>query len=80
MGLLKCLTAGDDFELTSFSDDLAPPYAILSHTWTEAQEVTYIELVAGTSKDKTGYDKICFCSKRAAADSLEYFWVDTHRF
>ncbi|KAF2178068.1 HET-domain-containing protein [Zopfia rhizophila CBS 207.26] len=75
MRLLKRLPGGD-FELISFDDD-PPPYAILSHTWTEGQEVTYHELVAGTSKDKTGYAKICFCGGRAAADGLQYFWVDT---
>jgi hypothetical protein len=77
MRLLKCLPTGDGFELTSFSDDCAPPYAILSHTWTDGQEVTYTELLAGTGADKRGYAKIRFCGERASADSLEYFWVDT---
>lgn len=67
----------DDFQLVSFNNDDVPPYAILSHTWTEGQEVTYNELVAGTRKDKSGYDKIRFCGRRAEADSLQYFWVDT---
>jgi hypothetical protein len=75
MRLLKRLPGGD-LELTSFNDN-PPPYAILSHTWTEGQEVTYNELVAGTGKDKTGYDKIRFCGERAATDGLQYFWVDT---
>jgi hypothetical protein len=78
MRLLKSLLAsGGGFELTSFSDDLAPPYAILSHTWTDGQEVTYNELLAGAGADKPGYAKIRFCGERAAADGLEYFWVDT---
>ncbi|KAF2806216.1 kinesin light chain 1 [Mytilinidion resinicola] len=76
MRLLKRLLGGD-FELISFKDDDLPPYAILSHTWTEGQEVTYNELVAGTGKDKTGYAKIRFCGRRAAAHGLQYFWVDT---
>ncbi|KAH7061027.1 kinesin light chain 1, partial [Paraphoma chrysanthemicola] len=76
MRLLEHLSSGD-FEVTSFNDENPPPYAILSHTWTEGQEVTYNELVAGTGKDKTGYDKIRFCGGRAAADGLQYFWVDT---
>ena len=75
--LLKCLPGDGGFELTSFSDDLAPPYAILSHTWIDGQEVTYNEWVAGTGTDKRGYAKIRFCGERAAADRLEYFWVDT---
>jgi len=76
MRLLKRLPNGD-FELTSFGDDNPPPYAILSHTWTDGQEVTYGELVARRGKDKTGYAKIRFCGERAAQDGLEYFWVDT---
>jgi hypothetical protein len=76
MRLLKH-SLGGDFELVTFNDDDPPPYAILSHTWTEGQEVTYDELKTGTGKHKTGYDKIRFCGKRAAVDGLEYFWVDT---
>jgi hypothetical protein len=76
MRLLRRVPGGD-FELVSFDDKSPPPYAILSHTWTENQEVTFDELVAGTGKDKTGYAKICFCSKQAALDDLEFFWVDT---
>jgi hypothetical protein len=75
MRLLK-RSLRDDFHLISFDDDV-PPYAILSHTWAEGQEVTYNELVTGTGKDKIGYDKIRFCGRQAAADGLEYFWVDT---
>ncbi|KAH8813211.1 kinesin light chain 1, partial [Xylogone sp. PMI_703] len=74
--LLKRLPNGD-LELVLFNDDNPPPYAILSHTWTEGQEVTYNELVSGTGKDKTGYDKIRFCVDRAAEDGLQYSWVDT---
>ncbi|KAH8593045.1 kinesin light chain 1 [Bisporella sp. PMI_857] len=76
MRLLKRLSGGD-FELISFNDDDSPPYATLSHTWTEGQEVTYNELVASTGKDKTGYAKIRFCVDKAAEDGLEYSWVDT---
>ena len=76
MRLLKRLPGGG-FDLVSFDSDDLPRYAILSHTWTEGQEVTYNELVAGGGKEKTGYAKISFCSERAAADDLEYFWVDT---
>jgi hypothetical protein len=76
MRLLKrSLTGG--YELVSFNDDDVPPYAILSHTWTDGQEVTYGELVARTGKEKTGYAKISFCEERAAKDNLQYIWVDT---
>jgi hypothetical protein len=76
MRLLKRSLNGD-LELISVDDDYPPPYAILSHTWTDGEEVTYDELVAGTGKHKPGYTKIRFCGERAAQDSLQYFWVDT---
>jgi hypothetical protein len=76
MRLLSCLPDGG-FRLTSFDGDSTPLYAILSHTWTEGQEVTYDELLAGTGAEKDGYAKIGFCGDRAAKDGLEYFWVDT---
>jgi hypothetical protein len=69
--------ASDIFELTNFDDDRLPPYAILSHTWSDGEEVTYDELVAGTGKEKAGYAKLYFCREKAAQDNLEYFWVDT---
>ena len=67
----------DDFELTTFDDESLPPYAILSHTWADNQEVTYDELVTGIGKEKAGYAKLRFCGERAAKDDLKYFWVDT---
>jgi hypothetical protein len=76
MRLLKRLP-NDDFTLVFCDNDKAPPYAILSHTWIEGQEVTYHELVSGVGKDKAGYAKLRFCGERAAADGLEFFWVDT---
>jgi hypothetical protein len=76
MRLLQRLQ-NDVFELTSFDDDHPPPYAILSHTWTEGHEVTYDELLAGASKNKLGYAKLRFCGEQAAADGIQYFWVDT---
>ncbi|KAI9759453.1 MAG: hypothetical protein M1840_003355 [Geoglossum simile] len=58
-------------------DDVTPPYAILSHTWKEGQEITFKDLMDGTGKTKTGYDKIQFCGQQAKRDGLQYFWVDT---
>jgi hypothetical protein len=76
MRLLKRSPKGD-LELISFNDNDLPPYAILSHTWTEGQEVTYNELISGKGKEKSGYVKIRFCVDRAAEDGLQYSWVDT---
>jgi hypothetical protein len=78
MRLLRRGSEGD-LELITFNADDVPPYAILSHTWTEDEEVTFAELVAdaGKSKSKAGYDKIRFCLHEAAEDGLQYSWVDT---
>ncbi|KAH7070789.1 heterokaryon incompatibility protein-domain-containing protein [Paraphoma chrysanthemicola] len=76
MRLLKSSHSGE-FALESFRDDAIPPYAILSHTWTEGQEVDFQEITIGIGKDKPGYRKIQFCQDRATLDGLEYFWVDT---
>jgi hypothetical protein len=77
MRLLKRLAEDDGFELATFDDNSAPSYAILSHTWTAGQEVTYEELLAGEGTNKSGYAKLRFCGERAAADGLDHFWVDT---
>jgi hypothetical protein len=76
MRLLK-RSSNKEFELISVNHNDTPPYAILSHTWKEGQEVSYDELIAGTGKDKAGYAKIRFCGERAAQDGLQHFWVDT---
>jgi hypothetical protein len=55
-----------------------PPYAILSHTWgNDNDELSFRELVDGKGHDKTGWNKIEFCGKKATEDGIEYFWVDT---
>jgi len=77
MRLLE-VKAGEEFSLREFSGNNIPPYAILSHTWgPDGEEVTFRDLVDQTGKDKVGYAKIEFCGRRATADDLKYFWVDT---
>jgi hypothetical protein len=53
-----------------------PIYAILSHTWGK-EEISFQDMEAGADKSKAGWKKIEFCAKQAAADGLEYFWIDT---
>ena len=78
MRLLQCHDTGE-FGLTKdFLDHEAiPPYAILSHTWDDDQEVTFRDLMDGTGRSKSGYDKIKFCRQQAERDGLQFFWVDT---
>ncbi|KAI8939146.1 hypothetical protein NX059_004980 [Plenodomus lindquistii] len=68
-----------EFSLTKefVGDDIIPPYAILSHTWREGEEVTFKDLIDGTGQGKAGHKKIRFCGQQAERDGLQYFWVDT---
>jgi tetratricopeptide (TPR) repeat protein len=67
----------DRLILTDFRRKSIPPYAILSHRWTDSE--TLIEDVSnGNYKQKReGYQKLRFCAKQAAKDGLQYFWIDT---
>jgi len=53
-----------EFHLTKNLPDNAipeiPPYAILSHTWREGEEVLFKDLADGTAKSKPGYAKLQF--------------------
>jgi hypothetical protein len=57
-----------------------PAYAILSHTW-EKEEIIFQDMEVNADRSKTtskaGWRKIRFCADQAAADGLQYFWVDT---
>jgi hypothetical protein len=78
MRLLEWRSDGNGFSLTQDFILEVPPYAILSHTWgTDAEEVTFEDLMNGTGTEKAGYAKIRFCGDQAATDRLQYFWVDT---
>ncbi|KAN0078814.1 hypothetical protein V8E54_005327 [Elaphomyces granulatus] len=76
MRLLKSNNTGE-FSLTKdllVSDDI-PRYAVLSHTWgADTKEVSFKNMMDGTGKRKTGYDKI---REQAGRDGLQYFWIDT---
>jgi hypothetical protein len=66
------------FSLTKDLVGNIPAYAILSHTWGDAdQEVTFKDFVEGSEKSKAGYQKVQFCGEQAARDGYRYFWVDT---
>lgn len=70
----------EGFTLTNpfASNEIIPPYAILSHTWgADAEEVTFNDLINGSAKEKPGYEKIMFCGEQARKDELQYFWIDT---
>ncbi|KAH8668676.1 beta transducin-like protein HET-E2C*4 [Xylariales sp. PMI_506] len=79
MRLLQYDEVNDKFSLTK---DLRganiPSYAILSHTWgSDADEVTFQDVVDGVGQEKAGFEKIRFCARQAKKDGLPYFWIDT---
>lgn len=77
MRLLQLKDDGE-FGLVTFFSRNTPRYAVLSHTWgADQEEVTFKDLLDGTSKTKPEYSKIRFCGQQAAKDGLQYFWVDT---
>jgi hypothetical protein len=63
--------------LTDFRGKSIPPYAILSHRWSDS-EILIEDISNETYKEKEeGYRKLQFCAERAAQDELQYFWIDT---
>lgn len=76
-----------------FTNDLydnIPAYAILSHTWgPDEHEISYQDIMQHNERSqhdasvmpvyqsKHGYDKLDFCLNQAAADGLDYVWIDT---
>jgi hypothetical protein len=80
MRLLRRLPGPDNVSLERIDGNI-PPYAILSHTWgSEEDEVTFLDLQNERVKEAKkilGYSKLVFCSKQAAKDELEFFWIDT---
>jgi hypothetical protein len=68
-----------NLSLVEYTDVHIPPYAILSHTWgADSDEVSFKDIIEGTSRNKDSYKKIEFCREQAVKDGFEYFWVDTY--
>jgi len=74
MRLLERDNTGEFCLTKPLSDDaIIPPYAILSHTWREDEEVLFKDLANGTAKNKAGYAKIRFYGDQAWRDGLKYY-------
>ena len=71
-------------ELDEFFGSDIPPYAILSHTW-GLEEISFKELpkIVKRQREKPGscnikaFSKITRCCQLAAAENLNYAWIDT---
>ncbi|TID14281.1 HET-domain-containing protein [Venturia nashicola] len=72
MRLIHVRTVG----MREFSENAVPPYAILSHTWDDA-EVSFQDMVSGLAPGKPGYLKIEYSCEQALKDGLDFVWADT---
>ena len=63
--------------LTDFRGKPIPPYAILSHRWSDSETLIEDVLNGNYKEKKEGFKKLRFCAKQAAQDRLQYFWIDT---
>lgn len=77
-----CLINTGTLQLEEFDYPGTPPYAILSHTWGEA-ELTYHDVrtsrrISRRMQDSEhGWSKLRNTARQAAADGLGYCWIDT---
>lgn len=64
-------------KLEEFMEGQVPPYAILSHRWTN-EELTFKELLKDRADiHKQGYKKLLGACRTAANYDVDYVWVDT---
>jgi len=64
-------------QLVEYVGDDTPPYAILSHTWEQGEEVTYQDYVGQLSLHKKGWQKIRKACELAEEQELSLVWIDT---
>ncbi|RYO88284.1 hypothetical protein DL764_008756 [Monosporascus ibericus] len=63
-------------ELEDYIGDRIPPYATLSHTWSDS-EVIFRDLAKPDHATKPAYAKIEGCCQQAIRDGHDYVWIDT---
>jgi hypothetical protein len=65
-------------ELVSFEPNKIPPYAILSHTWGDA-ELSFQDMSRKREDigHKSGYEKLVGVCRQASNDGHAWVWVDT---
>ncbi|KAI4190564.1 MAG: hypothetical protein L6R41_000716 [Letrouitia leprolyta] len=60
----------------NFYEQSIPPYAVLSHTWTD-EEITLQELEQPSKHSQLGYAKVSTCCALALKEGWQYVWIDT---
>ncbi|KAF2652884.1 HET-domain-containing protein, partial [Lophiostoma macrostomum CBS 122681] len=66
-------------QLREFFGKAVPPYAILSHTWTD-DELRFSDIHPSTSRaarSKSGYEKVFKACAFAKKEGFEHIWVDS---
>lgn len=63
--------------MTDFRGKLTPPYAILSHRWSDSEALIEYVLDESYKEKEAGHRKLRFCAEQAVEDNLQYFWIDT---
>ncbi|OTA95624.1 hypothetical protein M434DRAFT_28748 [Hypoxylon sp. CO27-5] len=70
----------ESLELREFHGTAVPPYATLSHTWVDGEEISFRDFVdlSPSTKTKSGYRKIRGACKIARQDGIDWIWIDTN--
>jgi hypothetical protein len=61
--------------VVEFQGQDVPPYAILSHTWSE-KEVSFQDVQQGLAQSRRGYEKVAGSCALAIQDGFEYIVCD----
>ena len=64
-----------DLTFQEFFEEWRPPYAILSHRWTD-QEVSYKQYLEKSFSEGPGIEKVRNACAEARRRSLDWLWVD----
>jgi hypothetical protein len=62
--------------MKEFIGDAIPPYAILSHTWSD-DEVLFRDIDRGRYQQRSGFPKLRYTLQQTFQDGYEWAWVDT---
>lgn len=67
-------------EFREFHGPKTVKYAVLSHTWTEGEEISYRDFLDLTPEwtTKSGFQKVQSACRTALEDGVQWIWIDTN--
>ncbi|KAI0836376.1 HET-domain-containing protein [Hypoxylon sp. FL0890] len=70
----------ESLELREFHGIAIPPYAALSHTWVEGEEISFHDFaeLSPSTTTKSGFRKIQGACRIARLDGIDWIWIDTN--